>query len=211
MKKFIVIASLLATLSGCASISELHQSVSEVNFDSLDAGKSGAVIYEEDYILRDGSRLKVLNRPIFGIYLGESVERLKERFVIKPFLGVSLEEFEVYNINSSLVESCKVDVHFGRVVELEVWLKSSFDFDDIRDEIKSKHKVLKECIDYRSSVTFCCFDVEIDGEEVRIILNNVSAFPSHKTVVNYKYTKLSTDVWLREEDKRKAELQQNGL
>jgi hypothetical protein len=50
MKQFIIIASLLVTLSGCASISELSQSVSEVNFDSLDAGKSGAFTYEDNMV-----------------------------------------------------------------------------------------------------------------------------------------------------------------
>lgn len=50
MKRAIIVLFLLATFSGCASISELPQSPSEVNFDSLDAGKSGAFTYEDSMV-----------------------------------------------------------------------------------------------------------------------------------------------------------------
>ena len=40
----------LLVISGCASISELPQSISEVNFDSLDAGKTGAFTYEDNMV-----------------------------------------------------------------------------------------------------------------------------------------------------------------
>lgn len=50
MKRLMMVAFLLVALSGCVSISELPQSVSEVDFDSLDAGKSGAFTYEDNMV-----------------------------------------------------------------------------------------------------------------------------------------------------------------
>lgn len=48
-KAFLIIATTFISIgfSGCASISELPQSTSEVNFDSLDAGKAGMWKYED--------------------------------------------------------------------------------------------------------------------------------------------------------------------
>jgi len=41
------------SISGCASISELPQSASDVNFDSIEAGKIGAFTYADNMIFSD--------------------------------------------------------------------------------------------------------------------------------------------------------------
>jgi hypothetical protein len=50
MTRLCLLLSPLLVIAGCTSISELPQSVSAVNFDSLDAGKTGAFTYEDSMV-----------------------------------------------------------------------------------------------------------------------------------------------------------------
>lgn len=159
--------------------------------------------------LNEVKEFKVLDKPIFDIFLGEDLTNLKKRYTVK--LLSDKDEFRksyFVNINSPSVRHSGITVFNNQVSSIFVLLNdsSSSNYNAVLNQIKSKYKVLKEeepiSMDDEHN-----FLVSVDGEDVVIYVTREENFMEDDELrIIYIYRKIEEVVKQKEEDKKAAKI-----
>lgn len=133
------------------------------------------------------SKVEIIRKPIFGIYLGEKISAVQKRFnTTKHPLG----KWELH-LSSDVIEGCHINVCKDRVCCITVWLKdnSKKNFDLLKQQQKNEYEDYQireikssrsKSVDPRASITEeLQFKITLDETPVLVSLTFIDNFTGY--------------------------------
>ena len=148
--------------------------------------------------IADPEKVKPLSQSMMGIYLGETVDDLKNRFNIEPINSQEQTELGIHQDpddptvalevthTSKNIKRCEVKIYCNKIYEIDITFQDGSDenYKAIRNKLKNKYKD-----DYSETYGNADFGTVIDGIRVDIYLGHDSGYKL--TFITYKYKRLA--------------------
>lgn len=179
----------------------LNQSTERETLPSSDETEEAAPnvqINEDEAVLhRSKIEIRVISKPMFGIYLGEQLKSLARRFEITPADSSKDDADEpskswVVTHNSDTVRHCFISTLDERVFSVVIVLSDSSEenFEAIHKQIRDKYKIERESGGF-SIDPERFFGTRVDGVKVGIYLKLEKAFMEDDTLsISYVHVPL---------------------
>lgn len=109
------------------------------------------------------NQIRVLKKPIFGIYLGEPISEIKKRLEVKQRDSNEIADYDV-TPQGKAVETISISIYKNRVYRIYVQLK-----DNSETNYRTVKKELESLYGKASGVDDNLFTTSIDGTKVHIL------------------------------------------
>ena len=171
--------------------------------------KNGVDISEEEPAPIQKGIFKRLDKPMFGVHLGEDFTQLGKRFTTKP-VDVQNEFRKSYllNVNSPNINYVGVLVFNNQVSVIIAKLSdaSSSNYEAVLSQIKAKYRVIDED-EPISTDDEHIFKTSVDGEEVWVNVTREEKFMEEDELrITYAYARMIEFITQKEEDKKAAKI-----
>lgn len=163
---------------------------------------------EEKVIPEPSGKIKIIDKPMFGVHLGEDITELAKKRSVEFVKDVSGYKVYRFKETSPNVKMLLVTTFADKVCYITVFLtdNSESNYNAIVNEIKNKYGVIdeKEPISMDKEHSFV---VRIDGEDVSVLVTLEKKFmESDELGIVYIYNKLSNLATKAEEDKKASKI-----